>query len=323
MNLKKTLVGIFIVVILGLVYGVFFYDAKSEEYQLGKLGDMLTGSLRGELKRQKDLSVSLALALANNEALSALIRSKDRQKAGFMLDNTMESFENYDWPSKFWIQIATPDFRVFLRSWDKSTYDDSLESIRKGLVIVKNSEKPFTSIELGKKLNIKAIVPIMHSNEYVGSLEVIKNFDEMVGFFKSKGVALFVLMDNKHLNIAEWMVDYPTLGEFVICHREYDKAVYEELRGENIYARAGYKTALGKNYFLAFEPLRDMDGQRLGFFVLAIPKDEAIKLSRTPDKLSFFTNYSKDEIAGYYQDDKTKPEQKSETKKERKYGEIR
>jgi Double sensory domain of two-component sensor kinase len=213
--------------------------------------------------------------------------------------------------------------RVFIQSWDKSAYDTPLESFRKGLVLVKNTEKPFVSIELGKKLNIKAIVPITHGNEYVGSLEVIKNFDEIVEYFKSKDVSLFVLMDKKHLAVAEWMVDYPMLKEFVVCHRSFDNAVMEELKTQNIYAKAGYRTVQGENYFLAFEPLRDMDGQKLGFFVLAMPKADALKLSKTPDKLSFFTNYSKDEIESYYKQDVSSKESKSANKLERKYGEIK
>jgi hypothetical protein len=130
-------------------------------------------------------------------------------------------------------------------------------------------------------------------------------------------------MDKKHLAVAQWMIDYPTLGEFVVCHREFDKTALEELQTENINARAGYKTTLGKNYFLAFEPLRDMDGQKLGFFVLAMPKADALKLSKTPDKLSFFTNYSKEEIESYYKQDVSSKESKSANKLERKYGEIK
>lgn len=297
---QKLLVSIFLIVIVLLSVGVFFYDSKAEEYRLNKFGDMMAELLRVEIKRQKDSSVTLALAIASNDSISKSVLQQDRQKAGYELDGVMSSFDTYDWPSKFWIQIHTSDLKVFLRSWDKSEYGMPLEGFRKGLVIVKSTNKPYASIELGKKLNIKAIVPVRSGSQYIGSLEVIKNFDDTVNFFKSKGVSLLVLMEKKHLKIAEWMLDYPMMDEFVVCHREFDEEMFEELKHSGLYSKVGFKNAIVDNYFLVFEPIRDVMGERLGFFVIGMSKQKAMEMSKTPDKLSFFSSYSKDELANSY-----------------------
>lgn len=295
-NAKKLIFGTFGIAILFVAFLLAFFGEKMEDHMVAKLSDTLGESVRAEMARQIDQTTSLALALASNELLAQAMEQKDRNKAAYIIDTVMSQFEGYNGTSKFWVQLHTPDLRVFLRSWDKSDYGAPLEGFRKGLVHVRSTEKPFASIELGKKLNIKAIVPVKIKNRYVGSLEVIKNFDESIESFKERKISLFVLMDKKYLNIAEWMRDYPMLGDFVLCHKVYDEKLFDELKDENLYAMIGEKRSFTKNYFLSFEPLRDISGERLGFFVAAIPKVTAMSMLQSKEDMSFLASNIKENL---------------------------
>ena len=295
-NIKKILLGIFGVSIVGIAFLLAFFGEKMEDHMVAKLSDTLSESVRIEMARQIEQTTSLAIAVASNELLATAMKNKDRSKAGYIIDTVMSQFDGYGGANKFWVQLHTPDLRVFLRSWDKSDYGASLEGFRKGLVYVRSTERPFTSIELGKKLNIKAIVPVKLNNKYVGSLEIIKNFDESIESFKERKISLFVLMDKRYLDIAEWMRDYPILGDFVLCHRVYDEKLFEELKNENLYSIIGQKRSFTKSYFLSYEPLRDISGERIGFFVAAIPKASAMAMLKSKEDMSFLASNIKENL---------------------------
>ena len=297
---RKLFFAIFAFFIIAIGAALLFFVDDIENHRGAKLSDGINDAVREEMDRQNKQAASLALALAGNETLATAIRDKDRMRASQALDAITASFDKYGESGKFWLQLHTPQLQVFMRSWDKSEYGAPLEGFRKGLVYVRRTQMPFSSIELGKKLNFKAIAPIKLEGEYVGSLEIIKNFDEAIKNFKDKKISLLVLMDNKFLDVAEWMVDYPLLGDFVLCHREYDKTLYEELKEDDIYLFIGRKKSFTKNYFLSIEPLRDLSGERLGFFVAAIPKDKATAFMREDGDISFLLQASKDELALAY-----------------------
>lgn len=300
LGVKKIFIAVFGFAILLTAFLLVFFGEKMENNMLARLSDALSETARTEMATQMGQTTSLALAVASNELLAKSLDSGDRVKASYIIDTVLSQFENYGETNKFWVQLHTADLKVFLRSWDKSDYGSSLGSFRKGLVYVRDNKRPFASIELGKKLNIKSIAPVKLGDRYVGSLEIIKNFDDALQNLKKRQISLFVLMDKTHLDVAEWMRDYPTLGDFVICHREYDEELYEELKKENIYSMIGGKKSFTDSYFLSFEPLRDINGERLGFFVVAIPKSVAITFLKSNGGSSFFASGVGDGLSADY-----------------------
>lgn len=297
---KKIFFTLFIFLIVGMGGMLLLFVENIENYRSAKISDTINDAVREEMDRQNKQNTALAIAIAGNETLASALKKRDRAQASRALDAIMASFAGYKDGSKFWLQLHTPDLKVFMRSWDKSEYGAPLESFRKGLVYVRKTQMPFSSIELGKKLNIKSIAPIKLNGEYVGSLEVIKNFDEAVKNFADKKISLLVLMDNKFLNVAEWMVDYPILGDFIVCHREYDEKLVNELKEDDLYLFIGRKKSFSKSYFVSIEPLRDLSGERLGFFVAAIPKKMASAMIKSDYDISLLFQASKEELSSVY-----------------------
>lgn len=296
---KNALFVLFAALIAVLCMLVFFYSQKIDDYRASKLTDSLNDILRAEMKRQLDQATSLALVIASNEELERALATRDRKAANHVVDMLFQTFEQYK-RGNFELQIHTQTQRVFLRSWDRRVYDIPLDSFRRGIAIVKETKKPFSSIELGRQLNIKAIVPVMFDGSYVGSLEIIKSFDDAVENEQKNHISLFVLMDQKYLGRAEWMTHFPRLGQFVMCQHIYDKHLFDELNGKNIDSLAANQNGFVGNYFLAFEPLRDIDGTQLGFFVSAITKKHALAAMRQNSDISILFNTTKEELDYVY-----------------------
>lgn len=299
-NYKKLLFSFFSILIIGIAATLLFFVEDMESYKSAKLSDAINDAVREEMDRQNTQAKALAIAIGGNELLASSLKERDRKKALQVLDTVMASFDGYGESNKFWMQLHTPELKVFMRSWDKSEYGTPLEGFRKGLVYVRQTKMPFSSIELGKKLNFKAIAPVKLKGEYVGSLEIIKNFDEAVQNFADKKISLLVLMDGKFLDVAEWMTDYPILGDFILCHKEYDKKLFAELKEEDLYMFIGRKKSFSKNYFISVEPMRDLSGERLGFFIAAIPKEAAKSMMKSESDISFLFQASKEDLAIAY-----------------------
>lgn len=280
---------------------LFVYTQKVEVYKTAKLADSMNEAVRAENRGQIESLASLSLAIAQNGVLAKAIDENDRDGAYAIVDNVLSSFEDYSSKERLRVQIHDKDMKVFMRSWDKDVFGVSLEGFRKGVAYVKNTKKAYASVELGKKLNFKAIAPIFFEGRYIGSLEVIKSFDDAVDTFKRHNAALLVLMDESHLKTAEWMGDYPRLKGYVLCHKNFDQKLVERLKDYDINTLVGEKSARLDGYFLSFEPLRDIDGKRVGFFVLAISQKNAdIAISSSDDSLSLLLPAAKEEILSGY-----------------------
>ena len=280
---------------------LFVYTQKVEVYKTAKLADSMNEAVRAENRAQIESLASLSLAISQNGVLAKAIEEGDREGAFAIVDKVLSSFEDYSSKERLRVQIHDKDMKVFMRSWDKNVYGVSLEGFRKGVLYVKNTKKAYASVELGKKLNFKAIAPIFFEGRYIGSLEVIKNFDDAVDTFKRHNAALLVLMDESHLKTAEWMVDYPRLNGYVLCHKNFDSKLVEKLKGYDINTLVGEKSAMLDGYFLSFEPLRDIDGKRIGFFVSAISEKNAdIAIRSSDDSLSLLLPAPKEEILSGY-----------------------
>lgn len=274
-SIKKAVFAAVVVLLAAIAVAILFFRERVEEGRLERLSDILSTLLRSELSQQKADAMSLCLAIAQNSQLADMVEHNDRDGAYRTLDALMSSLEKAGQKKQLWIQIHDPSLRVFLRSWDKTDYGTQLESFRKGLVQVRDSQKPFVSIELGKKLNIKAIAPIFKNGQYVGSIEVIKNFDEMVERFRQNGISLLVLMDERHLKIAEWMEDYARVDDFVVAHRSFDQRLSQQLEDMGLYRFIGFRRTMTDEFLVAVEPIRDLLGERLGFYVLGIDRSRA------------------------------------------------
>ena len=245
-----------------------------------KLVSKLENSLivtKNLLEEQKRYALSLSILLAEDEKIIQLYTDNKRQTLFDTVNKkiaTLKKLQN----SYFEVQIHTKDLNTYIRSWDYSKKDIPLSSFRQGLVKVKKEKKPLVSIELGKRLNIKAISPIVKNGEFLGSIEVIIGFDYLENELKQKGYNLCILLDNKYLDIATSLKENKTIDGFTLVN--HDEKEHDHDFNLKTLKDYGYfsNEELGFSYFTYYSLKRE----KLGYFIISL---------KNPSKLQLKNNY--------------------------------
>lgn len=259
--------------VLFIVYNKYSisYEEESRNSYIYKNIDILNENLNTE----KRYALSLSLLLSENENIkSALVFShqnlaiEEIKKITSQIKNST-NIENID------IQIHTSDLKAFARSWEKGNYfGTELSSFRKGLVQVKENKKPFVSIELGKRLNIKAISPIIKEGEFIGSIEVIMNFKNIEKRLKKYNLDMIVLLDKKYIDIAVDVKNNQKLANYYIVEKKYSKDLYMILENNKHFLSDKQFYKVYENKILTFIPMKSVGIQDVGMIVLSMGLDK-------------------------------------------------
>ena len=251
-----------IVVLAFLIYranhNLYIEDAKnSVESVLGLTQELIT--------HEKQLSLSIALMLSQNETIKQSYLQNDRALAYTTIHAEMQKIKQILNIEHLDIQLHTNNAHAWVRSWDFESYGEDLKPFRKGLATLRQTKLPFVSIELGKRLNIKALCPIFDKEDFIGSLEVIMGFDEIAAKLKEKKIDFFVLMDKELLEIGEWMKELEQINDFVIVSNSCGKECHDILNTllntktlESGFARMD-------RLLFGFTPLFDIEAKRIGY----------------------------------------------------------
>jgi len=211
------------------------YNRYNSSYQDEKILSYISQNidiLNENMDFEKQYALSLSLFLSKDKKIKdALIKNSQKEALDeirkFLSDiKSATKIDNID------VQIHTKDLRAFARSWESGGYfGTKLSGFRKGLVRVKTTLKPFVSTELGKRLNIKAISPIVDKNgSFLGSVEIIINFDNIKKRLKKFDLDMLVLLDKKFLDIAVDLRGNRQIGNFVVAQKKYSKRLFNILQ---------------------------------------------------------------------------------------------
>lgn len=187
----------------------FLKNLNNSDDLLNRLENSLS-TTKNLFNEQKRYALSLSILLAEDKEIINSFLKNNREESFDVINkkiNRLKQLQN----SSFEVQIHNSDMTTYLRSWDISIKDIPLSSFRQGIVKVKTDKKPIVSIELGKRLNIKAISPMKKDGKFIGSIEVIVGFSYLSKQLKQKGYSLYVLLDKKHLNIATKLKNRPKI----------------------------------------------------------------------------------------------------------------
>lgn len=277
-RLLLVLTGVFLLLIVGVSFLLWHFQ---ESIRIQKIERRLDGAMEIVMERVEDekrLTLSMVHFLAQDKRLHEMVKHEQREKAFALLQEYLKSVGSLlRHPVE--VQIHTKELHTFLRSWDFQAYDIPLASFRKGLVQVKESGKPHVSIELGKRLNIKAIAPMMEAGEFVGSVEVIVGFEALQKQLRNHGITLAVLLHSDYLDVATDLKDHHRMSGYVIANNDCERHCLETLQrafGGGVVQEGAYLMA---RYALGVTPLFDSRGEKLGFWGVVISKEGA---DRTP-----------------------------------------
>ncbi len=258
-----------------------FYNRYSNYYkdeQISRYVSKNIGILNENLEFEKRYALSLSLMVSKNNTLKEALKADNRDVALKELELVIKEIEHTT-HTKIDIQIHTKDLKAFARSWDRSNYYGADLSFRRGLKIVQKSQAPFVSIELGKRLNIKAISPIFDKHRYIGSIEVIMGFSGIKKRLKKFGLTILGLLDKKYIDVAVDLKDNAKIANYYVVEKSYPKELFNLLQ-KNRYILNGKKFyyKIGKN-IVTIIPMKSVGIVDVGKIALLMRAEQKQELS--------------------------------------------
>ncbi|RUM67240.1 MAG: hypothetical protein DSZ05_03000 [Sulfurospirillum sp.] len=286
MNIFETITGkidkiVLIFAVVVLTASFYFVYTLSHSYAQKETVHSLENALlltRNMLDEEQQHALSLSLLLSEDKTFLEAFYGDDRKKTFEIIREKLASLKKLQGYT-FEVQVHDKNLHTFLRSWDFSIKGVPLASFREGLVLVKERKKPLVSIEVGKRLNIKAISPILKQGKFQGSIEVIEGFAHLREKLSEQGYALFILLDKEYLSVATTLTKHPLLeNRFVLVNTHYDKNSYESLKNATLDQLGSYGYFTHSGYVFGYFDIRNFHGKRLGYFVIALQKSAPVAL---------------------------------------------
>jgi len=283
----------FTLIVLSLSF-YFVYTLK-QSYSQKEIVQSLDNALyltRNLLEEEEQHALSLSLLLSQDEAFLKAFFKNDRKKAFDIIHQkitSLKELQGYD----FEVQVHDKSLHTYLQSWDYSIKDTPLASFRKGLVLVKKHQKPLVSIEMGKRLNIKAISPIIKNGSFEGSIEVIESFGHLRKRLAEHGYAFFMLLDKKYLSVATTLQQHPPVfNQYVLVNNTYDKHSFESLKSSSIENLQSYGYFTQNGYAFAYFSIKNFANKNLGYCVVVFQNSTPLMLKTHDEVVTEKTNDS-------------------------------
>jgi len=166
------------------------------------------------------------------------------------------------------IHIHTKDIKSFIRTWTTRRGDD-LSSFRQTIHKIKNSKNPLNTIEIGKGgMVMRSMVPIINNDIYLGSVELLQNFNSIVKAFKNDDNDLLVLMDKKYILNDKLAEQSKQLGKYLINQKQIDNNFYTDAQSIDFNLLNEKKIITTDNYYYTFQDITDFKGRVVGKFLI-------------------------------------------------------
>jgi len=249
-------------------YASYYEEEKISQY-ISKHIDILNENLDFE----KKYALSLSLFVSKNETIKKALIAQDQQMALNEMKHFLDEIKHSAGIENVDIQIHTRDLKAFARNWDSSAYyGTKLSTFRQGLVRVKKTLEPFVSIELGKRLNIKAISPILdEAHQFIGSIEIIMGFQNIKQRLQKFDLQILGLLDQKFIHIAVDLQGNPRIGSYYTVEKQYSPALYHILythplilTSKQFYHRIGDR-------IIVLIPMKSVGIEDVGVIALSMP----------------------------------------------------
>lgn len=276
-----------IVTLIFLAFIFYFLTNLNDDKKLiSKLENSLTLT-KDLLEEQKRYALSLSILLSQDEELVKSFQSNNRVKTFNIVNKKIKHLKKLQ-DSNFEVQIHTKDLNTYLRSWDFSIKDISLSSFRQGLVKVKENKKPLASIELGKRLNIKAISPILKDNKFIGSIEIIIGFEYLTKELQERGYDIFILLDNKYLDVATSLKNHEKIDGFTLVNHQ--NKTNKHSHNINLKSLKDYGYFTDNNFAFSYFTYYSLKREKLGYIIVSLENSSSNKIQNNFEKKVFIND---------------------------------
>ena len=299
----KKIVFVFIIVVIGISLALVYNQSKIKEEKIYHILDQLTLALESELKTHKMDDLEVALLLSKNEGLVNALENDD-EDLGYKILSDITNTINKNTSRRIRAQVITSEHNIFARSWDDIYAGMPIGDYRTDFEYFKTHDTPRTSIEIGRRLGIKATVPIYKDGIFIGFVEVISFFKSITEFFSSIGVDLYVLLDIKHIDTAVLMMENLTIDEYVVSNRNYNYSHIQTLNAVNFKELRLSQVLYIDNKYLFYASMYDGNHKPIGAFVFVLPKRYLEYFRNPEDDISFLINVTRSNLYDVVKEEK-------------------
>lgn len=297
----KSIIIFFILSLLFLVILNFQLKQEVNLITLKRISDQLTSILRTELDKEKQTALGYALLLSSNEALIKAMEEDEEERGYAILSELMHSIKQYT-HDDIRAQVITSDplsgdYLIFARSWDNTFAGMPIDEYRPDLQYFLENKKPRSAIETGRRLGIKATVPIYKKEQMLGFIEILQFFENTTNYFRQMGVELYILMDERFYGISIFMQENPYVGtDYIIANRHYSQAYLEDLEQLDMQELRQTKMRYQNKKYFFYEPMLNGVGESIGAFVMVMPEKQMEYFTSKDDELSLLINFTRSEL---------------------------
>lgn len=294
---KKIIAGVFLLIMTLLGGTLLYLEQKVTSQTLERLSDQLSLALNSQLEKERSTALRYALILGQNNSLSDALEQEDEDKGFEILSEVMESIKLHT-DSLIRSQIITADYVIFARSWDNSYAGMPLDFHRPDLLYFQNHKKPRSAIEVGRKIGVKATVPIYYTEQMVGFVEVVSFFESTQEYFDRLGIDLYILMDERFYETAVFMQENPAIGkEYILANPKYTQSDLKLLEGINFKTLKMTRVVFSGGRYLFYEPMKNGEGETIGAFIFSLsPKQISAYAHSDEEDISFLIHLSRNEL---------------------------
>jgi len=294
--LSKNILYIFIFFLITTATVFFYFKYELKEQKLDNILDQCTIALDNQLKTNQMDALQLATVLSQNEGLVDALENDNEDLGYEILSNVMASIETST--GRFIrTQIITSEYTIFARSWDSIYAGMPLEDYRTDLDYFKTHKTSRTSIEIGRRLGIKATVPIYKHGVLLGFVEVISFFESITSFFSTIGIDLYVLLNQKHLDIAVLMRDNLVVDNYVVANRTYNHSHVGILNKINFKELKSGRILYLDGKYIFYESMSNGASQTIGGYLFILPEKYLDYFRDPDDDISFLINVTRSSLA--------------------------
>ena len=288
----KNLLFISIVIILIIASIVLYFQGEIEGQKIDHVLEQCEMALDDQLKKNQMDALQLAIVLSQNSSLRSALENDDEDLGYEILSNVMNLIQaNTDRFIR--TQVITSNLDIFARSWDDIYAGMPLGDYRTDLEYFKLNKTPRTSIEVGRRLGIKATVPIYNGDTLLGFVEVISFFESITDFFSSIGIDLYVLMKQDNLDTAVLMRDNLLVRDFVVAHRNYNHSHISTLKGIDFKELKSQRIIKSGDKYIFYKSMYNGALDNIGAYLFVLPHRYLEYFKNPEDEISFLINVTR------------------------------
>jgi len=268
---KKIHIPMITALVIGLVV-IFFVSLqginKITEDVYEKEKKLLLDYYSQKFQAKSDVAISNVINLSKNVSIVSALQNNDREIALNGLKTVVKDFKENTKFHNIKIHIHDSKVHSFLRLWKPKKNGDDLSGFRQTIVEVKRTKKPLVAIEIGRAgLILRGLSPIIEKGQYLGSVEFMQGLNSIIRDGRKKGIEIFIVMDNRYLNIASKLQKAPKLNDqFVLASKQSDlnAGFFEEMKNVDI-----SMSGTSDSYYYTSQPIKDFKGNIVGYAIVA------------------------------------------------------